>query len=325
MTVVTQSTVSRHVVQQRLSEIKGRPDHPDRDTYERLLHLLDEPEVQEIDILYADRAAWRLRSVTGSSSVFMAGGVAGDRWMLNSGPSVNFPGTISSQLTLIREGVEYPAIYNIGQVLGQVDSYLRTVLSYGLQEVSNLDIVLDKNEFTLKSRLSTFAINGRVFETNGYQIEIISSGEFATIFSRHDYNEEFHLWIPMHIKRTEPGGILKTFTVHSVSLVPFDSMSQECVPPGDIPQGTVGNVFDFRASDSAAWSRYKNVTRLTYSLKDEGETVYRVDRDGQTETLKVSEAQVSKQASWSVYWICVGAILGALASVIFVCKYLSRR
>jgi len=328
-TLEKSSTRSRAEVDRRWRKVEPYPDHPERAGLKRHRELLRSPERHEGTIWYAGGDAWLLHQVAPATGHHVRSGGSDDtRWMLFTSQAKGAPSGGIGQLTVIREGIPHPLMYNVGRMLDVVRQYLARILageSNPLPDARVVDIrllsatrwrgVLESESGTerievrgLRDPVSGEPLPERVTRTTRLESgEVVSTT--TTVLSAFTEAQALGRSVATRIVMDRSGDVREVYTLNSIDAVsPAEIRPLAAVP--DTGEGV--RVMDYRSASSEAWERYDRSSAMTWRRRggtDEYDLPEGPTRIASTDTGSAPAPGGGTHAGWIAAVIGVAVLL----------------
>jgi len=286
-TLELSSTRSRAEVERRWREVKPYPDHPERRSLEWHRKLLRSPERHGGTIWYGGGDAWVLEQDTPATSQHIRSGGSGDtRWMLFTSQAEGAPPGGAGQLTVIREGVPHPRMYNVGQMLDMARNRLVRILSGATRPLPSDARVVETRQLSatrwrgvlasesanqridvrgLWDPLSGGPLAERVVVTKGLDAdeeEIVST----TALSGFTETAPLGRSVATRIVHDRSDDVREIYIVDGIEDVPVSEIRSLAAVP---EPGSGVRTLDFRTASSEAWAAYDKSSAMTWRRKGE--------------------------------------------------------
>lgn len=328
--VTTTSTrKSRREIDQRIAEIAIYPDHPELRSLQRHYALLKTPEVTHTKVKYADSGAWTLIQTFADGTRFSRAGTRNVRWMLFDAPQG------AKQLTLIREGVQFPAGFNVNRYLDITQEQLSMFSLLGVYQLpakpNTEDIQFRGNKW--EARVSQpdgpeLRLSGRWDETYGLpiitQLTVVMAENGAIYLtldcSEHSYEIELNRFVPRYLQLDHSDGIREILSLSGLQIISRREVSDAAEPP---EVGDDVAVRDFRSSSAGIPAAYADSNLAIWHRANDRDTYEFEERNvpGSGLNTRVPSATTDGSARWFKYLAALIAIVAFLA-VVFRHKWL---
>ena len=252
----------------RWKRIEPFPDHPDRSLLEFHRSLAAAPDVIHGRLLVLDNDTWMMEERHASGYEFKCGGLDGERWMISGGIA-------PSQLTLIKSGVPFPAMYNVGQFFGVASRHRGAMLDAWLADLPReLDVEsIEPSESEWRALIVApggsirVAIRGDWCEDRPRlrslrRTDRVNDDKEVVTSLDAEYSEDRGCAPPVRVTLDTSGGVRESYDIKGFALVTERDAESLCRPPAAV-DGV--RVVDFRREESAAWAAYPNAPRVTWT------------------------------------------------------------
>lgn len=275
----TTTSLSTSQIDEKWNRIKAYPDHPERSLIQRLSQVKASPETAQGRLAYVDRHTWMYEVTTGADGVLTAAGIGGNRWM-------QFRQGHDAQLTLIHEGVPFPAAYNVNRFLDAANTQRDLFMGDGITTLPPMSTLasLEGTPAEWVARIRTpdndraAQIKGSKGEQTGApfitSIELLdpanSSKQHVSSsyqFSDHIFDEGIGAVLARQIVRHRDDGLDEKWVLTGVHLVSSQAVRGVAAIPS--PSGEVElRTLDFTSENTNAWAGHAQFQRAVWRTQD---------------------------------------------------------
>ncbi len=278
-TMERRSLLSKQELDQRLAKIQNLVDHPDRSHLEHHKRLHQSPTREAGSALYADPKAWYSVSDMGAgeSTTFEAGGTDKLRWMYFQTPQ-------QGNLKIIKEGVPYPAYYDVGQMLRVLQGLLEVHLLRGIPK-TKYPMTIEQIRASQSEWTATL-----IAENNRYSLDLV--GEYDPITNqpviltlnvvhpdKQDHHVMYHfedyIWsdligyaYPEKVQYTRSDNVLEIWHIDSMTIVSRKEVRKAAAVP---EPNESDSVLDFTDPDAVNDDLYAETSLLSWQSEDDGD------------------------------------------------------